>query len=83
MIENLERLIVIYEKSSDRLIDEIIIDKNITLGQLKEIFDYGDDEDMLFVYRIANENKDRLERILDIKFDLDKYDYHLDCYLKP
>ena len=47
MIENLERLIVIYEKSSDRLIDEIIIDKNITLGQLKEIFDYGDDEDIV------------------------------------
>ena len=78
---NIERLISKFDKDGE-LSEEINIDF-IPIETLRKVFTpVADDINLICVYTIGKEEAEKLENLLEIKFDLSNYSYQLDCFKK-
>jgi len=79
-MDKVQRLISWYDKISGKLQGEKNID-TLSLERLKLIFSpLPDDPFMIYVYTISEEHAQQLEKMIDLEFLFDKYDYQLECF---
>lgn len=80
-MEKVKRLISWFDKTTEELKGEKDISKIIELNQLKTIFSPMDDDPwMVFPYSITQTEARKLNRLVEIDFDFDRYIYQLDCF---
>ena len=76
-----ERSIVYYDKKTDQYLGEIPID--IELEKLKQIFAPKKKDPLLYdPYKIGQEQKKAIYKLITINLDLDTYNYFLECFQK-
>ena len=76
----IERTISWFDKSTEELLGEKNID-NIDLEVLKTIFKPNSEDPLMYnPYTIHNEEAEKLKKIIDIQFDLDRFIYQVDCF---
>ncbi len=81
-MQKVERLISVFKKDDDVLVDEINVD-HLGFEKLRLVFNPSDDDkEMYDVYPIDLTKASQLEALIDIKFDFDIYIYQLDCFAK-
>lgn len=81
-MQNVERLISVFKKDDDALVDEINVD-HLGFEKLRSVFNPSDDDkEMYDVYPIDSTKASQLEGLVDIKFDFNIYIYQLDCFAK-
>ena len=69
----------VFDKTSDKLIDEIVIPK-LEVEVVKNIVDLIDEDPKLYYqYEVKGKLKEYFEK-LGYEFQTDKYDYFLSCY---
>jgi len=75
----IKRVICVYDKTNEDLIDEIVID--IPIESLKSIFTpYENDPDLIMSYDINEEQASQLQLFKSIDFDLLDNIYQMECY---
>jgi len=81
-MQNVERLISVFKKDDDALVDEINVD-HLGFEKLRSVLNPSDDDkEMYDVYPIDSTKASQLKGLLDIKFDFNTYIYQLDCFAK-
>ena len=79
---NLERVINVFDKKTEKLIQEVNID-NVNIDILKSIFSVNNDDPSMYdPYTIYKDEALALSVHLKsiILFDFENYSYQLDCY---
>ncbi|WAC13780.1 DUF7683 domain-containing protein [Dyadobacter pollutisoli] len=75
----IKRVIFVYNKANEDLIDEILID--IPIESLKSIFTpYEDDPDLIMSYDITEEQASQLQLFKSVDFNLLNNIYQMECY---
>ncbi len=75
----IKRYISIYDKNSDKFINERKI--NISVEDIKKILDpYENDPLFLMVYKITPDKICFLKNYISINFDFDQFEYFLESY---
>ncbi|KAA0991027.1 DUF7683 domain-containing protein [Dyadobacter aurulentus] len=75
----IKRVIFVYDKTNEDLIDEILID--ISIESLKSIFTpYEDDPNLIMSYDITEEQTSQLQLFKSIDFDFLNNIYQMECY---
>jgi hypothetical protein len=75
----IKRVIFVYDKANEDLIDEILID--IPIESLKSIFmPYENDPDLIMSYDITEEQASQLQLFKSIDFNLFNNIYQMECY---
>lgn len=78
-MSNIERVIAYYDKSDDRFIGEYIID--IGIDTLRGLWDAYDGDNFYYkIYPLGLRQKGKIEDILSVMLEFDKYDYFLECH---
>jgi len=76
-----ERSISWFSKVDGKLAGEIIIDDNINLQDLKEIFEvYENDPLMYMAYDIKEPEAKKLKKFISFEFDFEQFNYELNCF---
>ncbi|GHS92930.1 hypothetical protein FACS1894203_5540 [Bacteroidia bacterium] len=76
----IERLISCFDIKTEKLIREYNID-NIDFETLKEIIKPNKNDPLMYnPYKIKKNQVDKLEKLVDMKFDLGNYIYQVDCF---
>ncbi len=72
------RVIRWYEKDDNALIGETLL-KGFSLEELRDIFKEPTDSPMFFSYQLTETQVSYFHRKLKFGFDLDAYEYFLEC----
>lgn len=81
-MEKIERIISVFKKDDESLVDEINVD-HLSIEMLRNIFNPSDDDIELYdVYPIDSIKASQLEKLMNVKFDFNTYIYQLDCFAK-
>ncbi len=76
----LVRVVRYYEKNSDWPAGKLEL-PDIPLNELQRALSMPPEDDLYGVQIIDLKSANFFEFVLGVKFDFDKYDYHLDCYM--
>ena len=79
-MQKLTRAINYYEKENEEAAGEIVLPED-SLNKLQKIFQRPNDDLMYEIYPISLYEANELTRIFNIDFNLEQYDYFLDCYV--
>lgn len=74
-----KRLIRYFDKFSDDHLGDIYLPDNVSLDDLKPMFDTSVDPQMYDCYPLNSEHLPYFERLTNKKLDFDKYEYFLEC----
>lgn len=81
IMPKIERLISVFDKHKENLIQEINID-DLAINKLREIFKPGpDDPNMYLVYLISAHEAVQLKKYINIEFDFSSRLYQLGCFM--
>jgi hypothetical protein len=73
------RMFDVFDKTSDKLMDEIVI-PNLDLEAVKKLVDLKDgDSKLYYQYKVKGKLKKYFENH-GFEFQIDKFDYFLSCY---
>ena len=76
----IERVVSWYGKDTDELVSEKNID-SVQLEILREIFSQSAEDPLMYrPYNIMEKEGRELSRLIELKFDFDKYVYQLECF---
>lgn len=77
-MKRLIRTLAYFSKKDESFVDEYELN-GISLLKLKKIFDEAGDSEMLYCYQVTRDKIAFFEEFLNVKLDLSKYDYFLEC----
>ncbi len=80
MTVKVKRLIGVYRKDNDEHVGNINLPDNIELSTLQNMFNVPKDNPMYDCAILEKEHLPFFEKNTGEKFDLDKYEYSLECY---
>lgn len=76
---NIERSVSYYERGKDAFLGEYTID--IDLDIIKKLWDSYDDDPLYYmIYPIGIKQRAKIEELLGMSLDFEKYEYFLECY---